>query len=287
MDFGVLMFPTDFSIGVVDLARATEDLGFESLWLPEHTHIPAERKTPYPGGTELPLEYSHSLDPFISLAAAAVVTTTLKLGTGVCLVIEHDPIVLAKEVATVDYLSNGRFVFGIGAGWNREEMANHGTDPTRRFAVMRERTLAMREIWTQDEASFHGKFVNFDRIWQWPKPVQRPHPPILVGGNGVRTLERVVEYGDEWGPIIGRGDTDLVERMAELQQLAAAAGRKPIPVTIFSLNSHDPRLVERFFNAGASRYIFGLPPRRSEELMPILERCAETARRFSGVRTLG
>jgi probable F420-dependent oxidoreductase len=279
MKFGLSMFPTDFSIGAVDLARAAEDNGFESLWFPEHTHIPAERKTPWPGGAELPLAYSHSLDPFIALGAAAAVTSTLKLGTGVCLVIEHDPITLAKEVASVDYVSNGRFLFGIGGGWNLEEMANHGTDPARRWSVLRERMLAMRQIWTEDEASFHGRHVNFDRIWQWPKPVQRPHPPIVVGGNGTRTLERVLEYGDEWGPIIGRG-SDLVERMGELKRLAGEAGRADIPVTIFSLNSHDPKLVERFQAAGASRYVFGLPSAPSQELLPILANCAQIARRF-------
>lgn len=277
MQFGVTGFATDFNIGITELARATEGLGFESLWVAEHTHIPAERTTPWPGGAELPKEYSHSLDPFVALSAAAAVTTTLKLGTGVCLVIEHDPIVLAKEVASVDYVSNGRFLFGIGGGWNREEMANHGTDPTQRWSVLRERVLAMKQLWTQDEASFHGKHVNFERVWQWPKPVQRPHPPVVVGGNGARTLQRVIEYGDEWGPIIGRG-SDLVERMRELDTLSAAAGRGKIPVTIFSLNSHDPKLVERFAAAGASRFIFGLPPAPADKVLPILKRCAEISK---------
>jgi probable F420-dependent oxidoreductase len=279
MHFGVIMFPTDYGIGVVDLARAAEDLGFESLWLPEHTHIPAERRTPWPGGPDLPREYSHSLDPFVALGAAAARTDTLKLGTGVCLVIEHDPIVLAKEVASVDFVSNGRFLFGIGAGWNLEEMQNHGTDPARRWGVLRERILAMKEIWTHDEATYHGRYVNFDRIWQWPKPIHRPHPPIVVGGNGTRTLQRVLEFGDEWGPIIGRG-SDLVPRMEELAALAEDAGRAPIPVTIFSLSSHDPALVERFQAAGASRYVLGLPPAPAEEVLPILKRCAELARQF-------
>ena len=277
MKFGVLMFPTDFSIGVVELARATEDSGFESLWVPEHTHIPAERKTPWAGGPELPKAYSHALDPFVALGAAAAATSTLKLGTGVCLVVEHDPITLAKEVASVDYVSNGRFLFGIGGGWNLEEMANHGTDPTQRWSVLRERILAMKQLWTQDEATFHGKHVNFDRLWQWPKPIQRPHPPVIVGGNGARTLKRVLEYGDEWGPIIGRGP-DLVERMRELERLTAETDRDRIPVTIFSLSSHDPKLVERFANAGADRYIFGLPSAPAEHVLPILRNCAEIAR---------
>jgi probable F420-dependent oxidoreductase len=283
MQFGVLMFPTDYSISAVDLARAVEDSGLESVWFPEHTHIPAERKTPWPGGAELPREYSHSLDPFVALAAAAAATTRIKLGTGVCLVIERDPIVLAKEVASVDFVSGGRALFGIGGGWNLEEMSNHGTEPAQRWNILRERMLAIRQIWTQDEATFHGKYVNFDRIWSWPKPIQRPHPPIVVGGNGARTLQRVIEYGDEWGPIIGRGP-DLFDRMKELTDLAGAAGRAPVPVTIFSLRSFDTKLVERYQAAGASRYVFGLPAASAETVLPLVAKCASVAREFeSGV----
>jgi probable F420-dependent oxidoreductase len=279
MHFGAIMFPTDYSIGAVDLARAVEDSGFESLWFPEHTHIPAARTTPWPGGAELPREYPRALDPFVGLAAAAVATKTLKLGTGVCLVIERDPIVLAKDVASVDFISGGRFLFGIGGGWNLEEMANHGTDPAQRWSILRERILAMKQIWTQDEATFHGKHVNFDRIWQWPKPIQQPHPPIIVGGNGSRTLRRVVEYGDEWAPIVGRGP-DLVPRMTELAEMAAAAGRSPIPVTIFQFGQPQPQLVEQYQAAGAYRYIFGLPAAPADTVLPWLARCAEIARNF-------
>jgi probable F420-dependent oxidoreductase len=284
MKFGVIMFPTDYSIGVVDLARAVEDHGFESLWFPEHTHIPAERRTPWPGGPELPREYSHPLDPFVGLAAAAVATTTLKLGTGVCLVVERDPITLAKEVASVDHLSGGRFLFGIGGGWNYEEMSNHGTDPGHRWSIMRERILAMKQIWTEDEATFHGTYVNFDRIWSWPKSAQRPHPPIIVGGNGPRTLKRVIEYGDEWAPIIGRGP-DLKPRMNELAELAEAAGRGPIPVTVFAFGTPNPQWVEQYQAAGASRYIFGLPAAPADTLLPFLARCADIARSFEGLVT--
>src|SRR5579884_2532660 len=201
MQFGVTMFVTDETISVVDLARAAEDHGFESLWLPEHTHIPTSRTSPWPGGAELPREYSHSLELFVALGAAAAVTSRLRLGSGVCLVIERDPITLAKEVASLDHISGGRFLFGIGGGWNLEEMANHGTDPATRWSLLRERVLAMKEIWTRDEAEFHSRFVNFDPIWQWPKPVQKPHPPIIIGGNGTRTLQRIIEFGDEWIPI--------------------------------------------------------------------------------------
>src|SRR5881398_3208480 len=191
MHYGVVMFPTEYAMAPDDLARALEERGFESVWFPEHTHIPASRRSPWPGGGELPRDYWSSYDPFVALMAAGAATKRLKLGTGICLVIERDPITTAKEVATLDLLSGGRVLFGIGGGWNREEMENHGTDPTRRFAVMRERMLAMREIWTKDEAEYHGTFVDFDPIWSWPKPVQRPHPPVLVAGNGAGTLERV------------------------------------------------------------------------------------------------
>src|SRR2546423_1919274 len=190
------MFPTDYAIAPADLGRLAEERGFESLWFPEHTHIPASRETPYPGGGELPPEYSHTHDPFVALAQVAAVTERLRVATGICLVIQRDPIVTAKEVASLDALSGGRFIFGVGAGWNREEMLDHGTDPGRRFGVMRERIEAMKAIWTSDEASYHGRYVDFDRIWSWPKPAQRPHPPIIVGGNGELVLERVVGYGD-------------------------------------------------------------------------------------------
>src|ERR1700738_4652780 len=180
MQFAVFIFPTEYTIKVVDLARATEDLGFESLWVPEHTHIPADRRSPWPGGAELPREYSHTLDPFLALSAAAAVTTRLRLGTGVCLVIEKDPIVTAKEVATLDLLSDGRFLFGVGGGWNLEEMADHGTDPAARWKLLRERVEAMKAIWTQDDAQYHGQLVDFDPLWSWSKPVQKPHPPVIV-----------------------------------------------------------------------------------------------------------
>src|SRR5262245_15820494 len=181
--FGVLMFPTAYAIPPNRLAAAAEARGFESLFFPEHTHIPASRRTPWPGGAELPREYSHTLDPFVGLAAAAAATRTLRLGTGICLLTERDPIVTAKEVATLDLISGGRFEFGIGAGWNVEEMANHGTAFDTRFRVMVDRAKAMQAIWTEDEAAYHGEFTSFEPIWSWPKPVQKPHPPILLGGE--------------------------------------------------------------------------------------------------------
>ena len=274
MHFGVTIFPTEYTISVSELARAAEGLGFESLWVPEHTHIPADRRTPWPGGAELPREYSHALDPFLALSAAATVTTTLKLGTGVCLVVERDPITTAKEVATLDYLSNGRFLFGVGGGWNLEEMANHGTDPARRWPLMRERVLAMKEIWTHDEAEYHGEFVHFDRVWQWPKPVQQPHPPVVVGGNGPHTLRRVIEYGDAWMPIVGRAGPDIEARIAELRDLAASAHRPPIPVTAWGVRP-DPAQIDHWTGLGVSRCNFGLPPAGADEILPRLARYAE------------
>src|ERR687897_3027265 len=213
MLYGVAIFPTDYAVEPGVLARMVEERGFESLFFPEHTHIPASRETPYPRGGELPNEYSHTYDPFVALAAAAAATKDLLLATGICLVIERDPIITAKEVASLDRISNGRFLFGVGAGWNLEEMRNHGTDPRTRFSLMRERIEAMKEIWTEDEASYHGKHVAFERIWSWPKPVQKPHPPVLVGGNAERVLDRVTAFGDEWMPNRVRG---LSEQIAEL-----------------------------------------------------------------------
>ena len=275
MDFGLAIFPTDDAIPPPDLGRMAEERGFESLWFPEHTHIPASRQTPYPGGGELPREYSHTLDPFVALAAAAAVTERLRLGTGICLVVERDPITTAKEVASVDHLSGGRMLFGIGAGWNLEEMANHGTDPRTRFSLMRERVEAMKAIWTQDEAAYHGRHVDFEAIWSWPKPVQQPHPPILVGGNGARVLERVVAYGDAWMPNRVRDDDALVARMEELQRLAREAGRDPIPVTVYGA-SRDPARIERWAAAGVVRSVFWLPPVPAGEIEPRLDEITET-----------
>ena len=204
MDYGVYMFPTDYAIRPDDLAREAEQRGFESLWFPEHTHIPAARRSPWPGGSDLPREYWHTYDPFVALMAAAGATNKIKLGTGICLVIERDTIVMAKEVASVDRLSNGRFIFGIGGGWNAEEMENHGTNFRRRWRILREKILAMKEIWSKEEAEFHGDYVNFDKVWCYPKPVQQPHPPIYMGGDGATTFDRVVEFCDGWMPIGAR-----------------------------------------------------------------------------------
>ena len=277
MDYGVTMFPTDYAIPATELARACEDLGFESLFFPDHTHIPVSRRTPYPAGGELPQEYSHTLDPFVAMAAAAAVTTRLRVGTGICLVVERDPIMTAKEVASVDHLSGGRVIFGIGGGWNLEEMENHGTRPATRWKLMRERVLAMKRIWTDDEASFEGEHVRFDPIWSWPKPVQKPHPPVLVGGDGPRTLQRVIEYGDGWIPIGGfRSPESLRHRIDELQRLAKDAGRGAIPVSLFGA-SMKPEWLEAVAEAGVSRTVFFMPPAGADEVLPRLKHAATVA----------
>ncbi|HEV3365596.1 MAG TPA: LLM class F420-dependent oxidoreductase [Acidimicrobiia bacterium] len=270
MHFGVSMFPTRYSVGPAELARAVEERGFESLFFPEHTHIPTSRRSPWPGGADLPGEYRETLDPFLALTAAAAVTERILLGTGICLVVERDPITTAKEVATLDLLSGGRFLFGIGGGWNREEMENHGTDPTRRFAVMRERVLAMKEIWTKDEAEFHGEYVDFDPLWQWPKPVQRPHPPVLVAGNGPKTLDRVLEYGDGWIPIPGRGSVPLGEGTVRLREMAAERGREAPPVTVFGARP-QAEVLEHYAAAGVDRVLFALPPVEAAEAFKFLD----------------
>ncbi len=281
MKFGVAIFPTEDSQPPGELARMAEERGFESLLFPEHTHIPASRETPYPAGGELPPEYSRTYDPFVALTGAAAATERLKIGTGICLVIERDPITTAKEVASIDSLSGGRFLFGVGAGWNVEEMRNHGTDAGKRFGIMRERIEAMKAIWTQEEASYSGRYVNFERIWSWPKPVQEPHPPILVGGNGPRVLDRVVAYGDEWIPNRIGDVESMVGTIEELQRKAKEAGRGPIPVTIAGM-TRDPAKIEALERAGVHRSVFWLPSRGPAEIEQKMDVCAEAARMYRG-----
>ena len=270
MRYGIAFFPADYAADPATVARLVEERGFESLFFPEHTHIPAGRHTPYPAGGELPRQYSHTYDPFVALTAAAAATQRILLATGICLIIQRDPIITAKEVASLDRLSGGRFLFGVGAGWNIEEMENHGTNPKRRFSLMRERVEAMRAIWTEDEASYHGEHVDFDPIWSWPKPVQQPHPPVLVGGNGERVLERVIAFGDEWMPNRVAG---LSERIEQLNRMADAAGRDPIPVTL-SGASPDPELIERGEQAGVHRCTFYVEPTDAAEIEVQLDELA-------------
>jgi probable F420-dependent oxidoreductase len=268
MKLGLGIFPTDLSISPVTLAKAAEDRGFESFWVPEHTHIPLS-ETAFPGGREVGEMYKRSLDPFVALAAAAAATSTIRIGTGICLVVQRDPIITAKEVASIDVLSGGRFMFGVGGGWNRAEMADHGTDPSTRFALMAERIAAMKTIWTSDTPSYHGRFVSFDPMYCWPKPVQSPHPPILVGGNGPRTLDRVVDYGDEWMPNAFAADPFAL-RIAELQSLAAAAGRAPVPVSAFGCRP-DPTAVARYADIGVTRCTFWMPSEGADVVLPMLD----------------
>jgi probable F420-dependent oxidoreductase len=271
MQFGAVMFPTDYAMPPDELARALEERGFESVWFPEHTHIPASRRSPWPGGGDLPREYWSCYDPFVALTAAAAATRRLRLGTGICLVIERDPIVLAKEVATLDRVSNGRVLFGIGGGWNAEEMENHGTPFKSRWRVLRERVLAMKEIWTKEEAEYHGEFVNFDRIWSHPKPVQKPHPPVIMGGDGKTTFDRVVEFGDGWMPIL-RPKVNPVERIPLLRDRLKAAGRDPnsVPISLFFAPPKKPALDE-LASAGIDRAIFGLPSEPRDKILPRLD----------------
>lgn len=270
MDLGLTMFVTDETIGPVDLARAAEERGFESVLLPEHTHIPASRETPYPGGGELPREYARTYDPFVALSAMAAVTTTLRIGTGVCLVVERDPIVLAKEVASLDHLSGGRFLFGVGLGWNREEMRHHGTDPATRVSLLSDRMAAMKAIWTQDEATHHGPHVDLDRVWSWPKPVQRPHPPVLVGGAGPSSADRLLEYGDEWLPINRGDDAALAAQAAEVQRRAAEAGRDPLPISLFAATPQRQAL-DRYAALGVTRAVLMLRPEPRDEVLRRLD----------------
>lgn len=258
MKAGVLIYPTDRGVDPVTAARAVEERGFESVFVPEHTHIPARRQSEWPRGKVMPDSYARLMDPFVALSAIAATTTRLRLGTGVCLVTERDPITTAKAVASLDQLSNGRVLFGVGAGWNREEMANHGTDPARRMSVMAERVRAMRAIWTQREASFSGEHVRFDRIWSWPKPVQRPHPPVLVGGTGPGVLNRVLEFGDGWMPNRLEDLEEFARRVEELQARARDRGRDPLPVTVFGM-PEDPRVRDRCAAIGVQRCVFRVP----------------------------
>lgn len=270
MRVGVTMFVTDRSIGPVELAREVAARGFASLFVPEHTHIPLSRRTPYPGGGELPEEYYRTYDPFVALTAAAVAEPSLTVGTGICLVAQRDAIVLAKEVASIDHLTGGRFVFGVGVGWNVEEMNDHGVDRARRRAMVREKVLAMRALWTDDAAGFDGEFVRFERSASWPKPVQRPHPPVLLGGGaGPRLFADVVEWADGWMPIGGRG---LRESLPLLRRTAEEAGRDPdtVEVVPFSVIG-TPGKLEHYAELGIDHLVLGVPSGDAARVLPVLD----------------
>ena len=274
MKLGVAIFPTDYTIRPDDFARACEERGFESVWFPEHTHIPASRKTPYPAGGDLPKEYWHTHDPFLALMAAAAVTKRIKLATGICLLIERDPITTAKEVASLDQLSNGRVLLGIGAGWNVEEMANHATDFRHRWTVLRERVEAMKRIWTEEAAEYHGKFVDFDPIWQYPKPLQKPHPPIILGSASRKSLSRIVDYCDGWVPI-GFALRDLAGTIRALHEQATAKGRDPrsIEISLFWAPG-DADALRSMRDLGIARGILAVPPAGRDDVLALLDQHA-------------
>jgi probable F420-dependent oxidoreductase len=264
VEIGVAMFATHDAVDPANLARLIEARGYESLFFPEHTHIPASRATAFPTGGELPRRYAHTYDLFVAMTAAALATTSLRIGSGICLVIERDPITTAKEVASIDRLSGGRVEFGVGAGWNREEMENHGTDPRLRMAVLRERVEAMKAIWTEDEATFHGDHVNFDAIWSWPKPVQRPHPPVLVGGHGPRAEERALTFGDAWIPNHAPG---MLERVVALR----ARAERPVGLTMMGVPA-DPAVLERYESVGVDRALHWIPSTQQGPIERALDR---------------
>jgi len=265
VEFGIGCFATHDGVQPGALARIVEARGHESLFFPEHTHIPASRETPYPAGGELPRKYSHTYDLFVALACAAEATSRLRIGSGICLVVERDPITTAKEVASIDRVSGGRFEFGVGAGWNREEMANHGTDPRTRMTLMAERIGAMKAIWTQDEASYHGAYVNFEKIWSWPKPAQRPHPPVLVGGNGPTVIDRVLAFGDAWIPNF-TGE-DLFPRFRELRERA----ERPIDLMVMGAPA-KASVLEELEKAGVRRVVRWIPSSFLAEVETALDR---------------
>lgn len=277
MHFGLCTFPTEHSMTPADLAVAAEERGFESLWVAEHSHIPASRKSSFPGGGELPRIYYEVMDPFVALASAASVTTRLKLATGVCLLIQRDPIQTAKMVASLDQLSQGRFLFGVGGGWNAEEMAHHGTPFDRRWKVLRERIEAMQRLWSEEQAAYHGEFVDFEPSFAWPKPHQKPWPPIHVGGGWPGGARRALRWGDGWIPV-GMPDV-AIAKLPEFRRMAEDAGRDParIDVSIYAAPTDVPTLV-RLRDAGIARVAFFVPSSPRDRVLPLLDELAATAR---------
>jgi probable F420-dependent oxidoreductase len=269
MKIGLFIHNTDDGADPILTAKEAEALGFESIFCPEHTHVPASSSLASYHGPRR--EMLRTRDPFVTLCGMSTVTTRIKLGTSVCLVVQRDPIVLAKVIASLDLMSNGRVLFGVGAGWNRDEMANHGTDFQTRMILFRERIQAMKAIWTNDEAEFHGRFVNFDRIFSWPKPIQRPYPPVIIGGTGPTALKRVVEFGDGWLPRHQEDLDVLATRIKELNDLAARAGRSRIPVTIIS---SVPEAIGRYAKMGITRTILALPSGPHERVMETMHQIA-------------
>lgn len=284
MKFGASMFFTDCSMSPAELAIALEQRGFDIVWAPEHSHIPVSRKTGFILGGDLPKRYYDVMDPFVTLTAAAMATKALKVGTGVCLVAQRDPIQTAKLVASLDQVSGGRFVFGIGNGWNQDEMENHGTAYATRHKRARENIEAMKAIWTQSKAEYHGEFVNFGPMMAWPKPVQKPHPPILVGGAFPYSARRAVRYGDGWMPqVTEKSPTPLVELIPMFRQMCAEADRDPDKMDI-SIGGQQPDadLMKRYRDAGVSRVSASLPSEKADTILPILDKWVTVMRALGG-----
>ena len=284
MDFGASMFFTDYSMSAAELAQALEARGFELVWAPEHSHIPTSRRTPYPGGGDLPKAYYDVMDPFVTLTAAAAATKTLKVGTGVCLVNQRDTIQTAKLVASIDQVSGGRFLFGIGIGWNAEEMEDHGTNFTSRAKLVRERIEAMKLIWTKSKAEYHGEMVNFPEMMTWPKPVQKPHPPVIVGGAFPQAARRAVRYGEGWIPLAGRPSQygDVFTYVPKFREMLKEAGRDEAscPITLFNVQE-DADLLKRYRDLGAVRVSVSLPAAQADATLPVLDRWATLIRQVN------
>jgi probable F420-dependent oxidoreductase len=273
LNFGASMFFTDYSMAPGELGIALEQRGFESVWAPEHSHIPLTRKTPFPAGGDLPKKYYDAMDPFVTLTAAAAATKKLKVGTGVCLVAQRDPIQTAKLVASIDQVSGGRFLFGIGNGWNRDELEDHGVEFAQRHKVARERVEAMKAIWTQSKAEYHGEFVNFDPMMTWPKPVQKPHPPVIVGGAFPYSARRAIRYGDGWIPQASRGSySEIADMIPEFRKMATEAGRDPksIDITVW-FPKQDKDLMKRYQDLGVSRVVFNVESEKSDTILPVID----------------
>ncbi len=284
LKFGASMFFTDYSITPAELGRALEERGFESVWAPEHSHIPLSRKTPFPAGEDLPKKYYDAMDPFVTLTAAAMATRTLKVGTGVCLVAQRDPIQTAKLVASIDQVSGGRFLFGIGNGWNQDEMEDHGTAFETRHKLARERVEAMKEIWTKPKAEYHGEMVSFGPMMAWPKPVQKPHPPVIVGGAFPYSARRAIRYGDGWIPQAARkGYGEIADLIPQFREMAKAAGRDPesIEITVWFPRC-EAGLMKRYQDLGVSRIVFNLESDKADAVLPVMDEWAALMREVNG-----
>jgi probable F420-dependent oxidoreductase len=283
LKFGTSMFFTDYSMAPGDLGQALEQRGFESVWAPEHSHIPLSRKTPFPGGADLPKKYYDAMDPFVTLTAAAAATKTLMVGTGVCLIAQRDPIQTAKLVASIDTISGGRFLFGIGNGWNQDELEDHGVKFADRHKVARERVEAMKAIWTKSKAEYHGEFVNFDPMMTWPKCVQKPHVPVIVGGAFPYSARRAIRYGEGWIPQAGRGGTgEIADMIPEFRKMATEAGRDPnsIEITVW-FPKQDPDLMKRYEDLGVSRVVFNLESEKADKVLPVVDALTELLRKVN------